>query len=122
MFTTTLPSYFRFALALLAGTSMMVSAASAEQSDNDSRAQRFIARHEATVRPLEIESNRCWWEANTTGSDAAFQKKEEIETRLNLLLADYATFAELKAIRRQPIGDPLVVRLKPLKHWQGASA
>ena len=72
--------------------------------------RQFIARHEATVRPLEIESNRCWWEANTTGSDAAFHKKEEIETRLNLLLANRQTFAELNAIKAQPIRDPLVAR------------
>ena len=74
------------------------------RTDNDSRAKQFIARHEATVRPLEIESSRCWWEANTTGSDAAFHKKEEIETRLNLLLANRETFAELKAI--QAAADP----------------
>ena len=78
--------------------------------DNDSRAKRFIARHEATIRPLEIESSRCWWEANTTGSDEAFRKKEEIETRLDLLLANRETFAELKAIQAQPIRDPLVAR------------
>ena len=82
----------------------------AKPADNDARARQFIARHEATVRPLEIESNRCWWEANTTGSDAAFHKKEEIETRLNLLLANRQTFAELNAIKAQPIRDPLVAR------------
>ena len=86
------------------------STAVAQPEDNDSRAKRFIARHGATVRPLETESSRCWWEANTTGSDAAFRKKEEIETRLDLLLADRETFAELKAIKEQPIRDPLVAR------------
>ncbi len=110
MLMRTFPTYFRLALAALAGTMIMVSTAIAEPKDNDSRARRFIARHEAAVRPLEIESNRCWWEANTTGSDAAFRKKEEIETRLSLLLANRETFAELKAIKQQPIGDPLVAR------------
>ena len=106
----TSPSYFHLTLALLAGTTMMISTALAQQADNDSRATRFVARHEATVRPLEIESSRCWWEANTTGSDEAFRKKEEIETRLDLLLANHEIFAELKAIRQQPIRDPLVAR------------
>ncbi len=96
---TTMPRLFLLTLAALAGTIMMASTAFAEQTDNDSRAKRFIARHEAAIRPLEIESSRCWWEANTTGSDAAFQKKEEIETRLDLLLANRETFAELKAIK-----------------------
>ena len=110
MLTTISPSCFRFTPAVLAGAIMMVSTAIAQQKDNDSRAKRFIARHEAAIRPLEIESNRCWWEANTTGSDAAYQKKEAIETRLDLLLADRETFAELKAIHAQPIRDPLVAR------------
>ena len=99
MLMTISPRYFPFTLAVLAGTTMMLSTAVAQPPDNDSRAKQFIARHEAAVRPLEIESSRCWWEANTTGSDEAFQKKEEIETRLGLLLANRETFAELKAIQ-----------------------
>jgi len=104
------PGPFRFTLAVLAGTMTMGSTAVAEPKDNDSRAGQFIARHEATVRPLEIESARIWWAANTTGSDEAFRKKEEIETRLDLLRANRETFAELKAIHAQPIRDPLVAR------------
>ena len=37
-------------------------------------------------------------------------KKEAIETRLDLVLANRRTFAELKAIKAEPIGDPLVAR------------
>ncbi len=110
MLTSTYSTLFHLALALLAGTTIMLSTAMAAQPDNDARAKQFIARHEAAVRPLETESNRRWWEANTTGSDEAFRKKEEIETRLNLLLANRETFAELKAIHAQPIHDPLVAR------------
>ena len=44
------------------------------------------------------------------GQRRGLSKKEEIETRLNLLLADRETFAELKAIQAQPIRDPLVAR------------
>jgi peptidyl-dipeptidase A len=82
----------------------------AQVAENDTRAREFIAQHEATIRPLELQSNKCWWEANCTGSDAAFHKKEEIETKLNLLLADHDVFARLKAIKEQPIHDPLVAR------------
>ncbi len=110
MLTSTSPTLIHLALALLAGTTIMLSTANAQPPDNDARAKQFIARHEAAVRPLETESNRRWWEANTTGSDEAFRKKEEIETRLNLLLANRETFAELKAIHAQPIQDPLVAR------------
>jgi len=106
----TMSQLFLFALAAVAGTVMMAPMAVAEPKDNDSRARQFIARHEVTVRPLELESSRCWWQANTTGSDEAFRKKEAIETRLDLLLANRQSFAELKAIRQQPIGDRLVAR------------
>ena len=107
---TVLFEQFRFTLAVLAGTMTMLSTALAQPQDNDSRAKQFIAQHEAKVRPLEAESCRCWWAANTTGSDEAFRKKEEIETRLNLLLANHETFAELKAIKEQALRDPLVAR------------
>jgi peptidyl-dipeptidase A len=107
---STSPTLFHFTLAVLAGTTIMLSTASAQTPDNDARAQQFIARHEAAVRPLEVESSRRWWEANTTGSDEAFRKKEEIETRLDLLLANRETFAELKAIHAQPIHDALLAR------------
>ncbi len=96
--------------AVLAGLAMNASTTSAESVDNDARARQFIARHEATIRPLETESNRRWWEANITGSDEAFKKKEEIENRLNLLLADRETFAKLKAIHAEPIADKLLAR------------
>jgi peptidyl-dipeptidase A len=92
-----------------AAAAMSISAA-AETTDNDALARRFVARHEAAVRPLETESSRRWWEANITGSDEAFHKKEEIETRLNLLLANRETFAELKAIHARPIVDKLLAR------------
>ena len=98
------------ALAALATTLMTLATVFAAEQDNDARAKQFIARHEATIRPLETESARLWWQANTTGGDEAFRKKEEVETRLNLLLADRDTFAELKAVRAGPLRDPLVAR------------
>jgi peptidyl-dipeptidase A len=104
------PLKFPCTLAALTGAMSMFSTAAAQPKDNDSAAKTYIARHETTIRPLEVESSRCWWEANTTGSDEAFRKKEEIETRLGLLLANHESFAELKAIHQQPIRDPLVAR------------
>ena len=56
---TTMPSFLPLSLAALAAANMLVSPAFSQPTDNDSRARQFIARHEATVRPLEVESNRC---------------------------------------------------------------
>jgi peptidyl-dipeptidase A len=85
-------------------------AAGEDASGNNARAERFVKQHEAKIRPLEIESARSWWLANTTGSDEAYRRKQEAETRLDLLLSDRQTFAELKSIRNQPIGDPRLAR------------
>ncbi len=97
-------------LAAASAVAAMSPSAPAAPADNETLARQFVARHEAAVRPLEIESNARWWEANITGSDAAFQKKEEIETRLNLLLANRETFAQLKSIHARPIADKLLAR------------
>ncbi len=95
-----------------------MSISTAATIDNDALARHFVARHEAAVRPLETESWRRWWEANITGSDEAFQKKEQIETRLNLLLANRETFTELKAIHARLIADKLLARQIELLYLQ----
>ncbi len=78
--------------------------------DNDERARKFIAQHEATIRPLEIEVGRRWWAANVSGKDEDYKLKEEAEARLELRLADPQAFAELKAIKEQPLQDPVLAR------------
>ncbi len=45
-----------------------------------------------------------------SGKDEDYKLKEEAEARLELRLADAQAFAELKAIREQPLRDPLVAR------------
>jgi hypothetical protein len=61
-------------------------------------ARKFITENERSVRPLEIALNRAWWDANITGTDAAFQAKEEAQNRLDAALSDPAQFATLKRI------------------------
>ena len=85
-------------------------AAQGAADDNEARAQKFIANHEASIRPLEIEAGRRWWAANVSGQDEQYKLKEAAETRLELQLADPKTFAELKAVKEGPLGDPLLAR------------
>ena len=103
-------SYAIFGLLFLTLAMAVGPAAGDDAAGNDARAQRFVQRHEAKIRPLEIESARSWWLANTTGSDEAYRRKQEAETRLDLLLSDRPTFAELASIKSRPIGDPLLAR------------
>jgi peptidyl-dipeptidase A len=74
------------------------------------RAAAVIAKHEAEIKPLEIEAARCWWAANVSGSEEAYKKKEALETQLELKLADARTFAELKELRAGGLADPLLSR------------
>jgi peptidyl-dipeptidase A len=78
--------------------------------DNEARARKFIARHEAAIKPLEIEVGRRWWAANVSGKDEDYKLKEQSETRLELQLADPKTFVELKAIKEAPLDDRLLAR------------
>jgi len=108
-------SIWQLCLASLAGVVGMAiagrTAAALDADDsNEARARRFVARHEATVKPLEIEVNRRWWTANVSGKDDDYRLKQEAETRLELQLADPKTFAELKAIHEGRLADPLVAR------------
>jgi peptidyl-dipeptidase A len=71
--------------------------ASPEAAD---RARKFIAAHETKVRPLDIAAGLAWWNANVSGKDEDFKKKEEAQNRIDEALSNKETFAELKAIKQ----------------------
>jgi peptidyl-dipeptidase A len=81
-----------------------------EPSTADVRAKLFIAQYEATVRPLEIEAAKAMWAASLTGKEEDFKRKEEAETQMDLCVSDPEKFAELKAIRKAGVTDPLLAR------------
>jgi peptidyl-dipeptidase A len=95
----------------LAATVTMIVAAEPSASD---QARKFVAAHEAKIRPLEIAANLAWWNANTTGKDEDFKRKEEAQNRIDEALADRATFKELKAIKdaagQRPLEDAPLAR------------
>lgn len=62
-------------------------------------AKKFIADHESRVKPLEIEAGHAWWNANITGRDADFKKKEDAQNKIDAALSNPADFARLKAIK-----------------------
>src|SRR5262245_26477763 len=63
------------------------------------RAKKFVAAHEAKIRPLEVAGNLAWWNANITGSKEDFKKKEQAQNRIDEALADAATFKEVKQLK-----------------------
>ena len=82
----------------------------AAANDAAARARKFIADHEARVRPLDIAAGLAWWKANVTGRDEDFKAKEEAQNKLDAALSDAGRFAELRAIRENRPADPLLAR------------
>jgi peptidyl-dipeptidase A len=94
--------------------------ASAEDATStmDDQARQFLQGYLDEIRPVEIEVNRAWWEANTSGKDEDFARKEEAENRLNTLLSDRAAFEQLKALREGPLSDLVLHRQIQLLYLQ----
>lgn len=103
------------AFLLTTGTTLCMLCASptmAADADLAERAARFVAEHEQKIRPLEVEVSKSWWLANTTGESSAFERKQTLETQLDVALANPERFAELKALHegREQIADPILQR------------
>jgi peptidyl-dipeptidase A len=91
-------------------------------AETTQRARKFVERHETRLRPLEVASSLAWWNANVSGKDEDFKKKEEAQNRIDEALADPAAFAELKQLkeanRQGQIDDKLVAREIDLLYLQ----
>ena len=75
------------------------------------RAQKFIDAHVAKLRPLELKANLAWWDANISGKDEDFQRKEAAQNKIDEALSDPTPFRELKEIKDAGgIDDPVVAR------------
>jgi peptidyl-dipeptidase A len=86
------------------------------QEDTSSAAASFIKQYEAKVVPVEIALSRAWWDANTTGSDEAFARKEALDKQMNELLASKEDFDKLKTIKAGTITDDQLERQIEILH------
>jgi peptidyl-dipeptidase A len=80
--------------------------------DTTARAAKFVAAHEAKFRPLDVTANKAWWDANISGKDEDFKRKEAAQNAIDAALADKSAFAELKALKdvRGKIDDAVTAR------------
>lgn len=80
----------------------------------DARDKRFVELRDTYLsryRPLWLESQAAWWEANTTGSDAAFARKKAADTALVELHGDRSFFAQLRSLKASGgLTEPLLQR------------
>jgi peptidyl-dipeptidase A len=75
------------------------------------RARKFVDAHVAKVKPLEIAAAIAWWDANITGKDDDFKRKEETQNQIDAALSDPKAFAEVKAIKNAGgITEPILQR------------
>jgi peptidyl-dipeptidase A len=98
---------------LLLGICVMTSLAriaSADSATTD-QARRAVEEFTARVRPLDIAAARAWWDANMTGKDEDYKRKEEAQNKIDAMLADKTSFAKVKALKESGrIDDPIVKR------------
>src|SRR2546430_8718451 len=63
------------------------------------RAKQFVAAHDTKFKPLDRKASIAWWDANTTGKDEDFARKEKAQNEIDEALADPKPFTELKALK-----------------------
>ena len=64
------------------------------------RAKQFIKAHDAKFKPLDKRAGIAWWDANISGKDEDFARKEEAQNAIDAALADPKAFAELKELKQ----------------------
>jgi peptidyl-dipeptidase A len=89
---------------------------------DDAAAKAFVDDHVKRLRPLEVAAGRAWWDANITGKDEDFKKKEDSQNKIDAALAEKAPFESLKALKKEKdagtIKDPLLARQIDLLYLQ----
>lgn len=102
------------AMVLLAHSSTMLFAGDEEPAEYSADEKRFAALRDAYLkkfRPLYVEASRAWWEAATTGDDAAFKRREKADNALVELHSDKSTFEQIKSLRKAGnVQNPLLAR------------
>jgi peptidyl-dipeptidase A len=63
------------------------------------RAHKFLDAHTAKLRPLEVAAARAWWDANISGKDEDFKRKEETQNRIDEALSNPQAFADVKDLK-----------------------
>ena len=75
-------------------------------AETTERARQLVISYQNTLRPLDIAANRAWWDANMTGKDEDFKKKEEAQNKIDAVLSDPKAFTDVRALRGSAAIDP----------------
>ncbi|MFI5165605.1 MAG: M2 family metallopeptidase [Thermoanaerobaculales bacterium] len=90
----------------------LLAAANPEMQSMLNKFREFLHSHEAQIAPMERAANLAWWEASTTGDDAAYKRQSELQTKVETLYTDPKAFAFLKEVKASGVvTDPAEKRL-----------
>ncbi len=85
-----------------------------QPADPVAAAKDFISAHETKMKPLDLAASLAWWNANISGKDEDFKKKEDTQNQIDAALSDPKPFATLKGIKAAADGgkikEPLIAR------------
>lgn len=96
---------------LLAGPEDQTPSSQASRSPAEKEFAALAQQYEAKFKPLYMENEQAWWEANITGADEAFARKQGAANALVELHSDREVFARLKRFKEQGgLNDPLLAR------------
>ncbi len=83
----------------------------AAEGSVDQQLATYLEAQVALLQPMDKAANLAWYEASTTGTDAAFTHSKETEEALLRFYADPDRFARLKGFRDGgQVEDPLLAR------------
>jgi peptidyl-dipeptidase A len=100
-------------LMFLVGLGMLsaVAAADDESKGGDKQCAALVNAYVSQYKPLWIESETAEWEASTTGTSEAFDRKKAADAALVDLHSDHQMFARIQALREGgQVSDPVLRR------------
>jgi peptidyl-dipeptidase A len=100
-------------LTFLVGLGMLsaVAAADDESKDGDKQCAALVDAYVSQYKPLWLESEAAEWEASTTGTNEAFDRKKAADAALVDLHSDHQMFARIQALRADgQVSDPVLCR------------
>jgi peptidyl-dipeptidase A len=98
-------------LTLLGAAASSSALAQSRPADDEHAFAALRDAYLAKYKPLWLTQAAAWWEANITGKDEAYARKDAADAALVDLHSDHATFEQLKGFRdRKQIQDPVLRR------------
>jgi len=86
------------------------SSATASPEDTQ-KAKQLVESFIQFFRPLDVAGNRAWWDANISGKEEDYKRKEEAQNKIDAFLADKDAFAKIKSLKETgKIDDPVLKR------------